>query len=677
MRELIDLETQYPELMSPDSPSQQVGAAAQLGLKLEKADELKKVHHKVPMISLANAFGDDEIRAWEERINRIIGEETFREYIFELKIDGLSFGLDYENGKLLRAGTRGNGRIGEEVTNNVMTIKTLPKQIKSTGALSVRGEVFISKDDFAKINQAQEKKGGMLYANPRNTASGSLRQLDPKITAERHLDAFLYGAFDFNTLVLADDLAGDPEDLTDLSYGTNSKFKTHSEYLDYLKDLGFKTNHAENTVCKTIDEVIDLYKQWQEKDSKGIAKKDKLQYVVDGAVVKVNQLALQKELGSTSKSPRWALALKFAAEEVETQIESIDFDVGRMGTITPVANLTPVQIAGTTVKRASLHNFDQVAKLDARVGDFVIIRKAGEIIPEVVSVNKAKRKDKINSSLAAFLDEVLPATRCPVCGSETEKEDVYIRCSNLAGCPAQIQRRIEHWCSKGAMNIDGVGPSLVEQLLDKGLIKNPLDLYTLKYDDLFNLERMAEKSANNALSSIEASRKRPFAKFLFALGIKHVGANVAELIADYIPDLETLKKECLENEGQELAKIDGLGPKIIESITQYFTSEQSKDFCERLFSNETKELLDIQKTERKVLSDKFTKQTFVITGTLSEPRSHFEKIIKDNGGKVSSSVSKKTAYVLAGESAGSKLDKANDLGVKVLSEEEFNSLLDA
>ncbi len=684
LRELIELEEAYPDLLTSDSPSQQVGGglfasadkelqdeAAQLGIKLEKADELKKLHHQVPMISLANAFGEDEIRAWEERINRIIGEETYREYIFELKIDGLSFSVDYENGKLVRSATRGNGRVGEEVTNNVMTIKTLPKEIELKEPFSVRGEVFISKKDFQRINKAQEAKGGMLYANPRNTASGSLRQLDPNITAERHLDAFIYSAFDFNTLVPAD---GDFKDLTEDAFDMHKNFKTHHESLEFLEKLGFKTNKKENKLCKTIDEVIELYQNWQVEDVNGSRKKDTLGYAVDGAVVKVNQISLQKELGSTSKSPRWALALKFAAEEVETQIESISLDVGRTGAITPVANLTPVQIAGTTVKRASLHNFDQVERLGARVGDFVKVRKAGEIIPEVISVNEAKRKEKINSDLKDYHKEIKAPSKCPKCSSETEREDVALRCTNLSTCPAQVQRRIEHWCSKAAMNIDGVGPSLVEQLLENKLIENPLDLYSLTYDNFLDLERMAEKSAKNAVDSIEASKSRPFSRLLYALGIRHVGANVAELISNYFSDLESLRKECLENEGAELTKVDGLGPKIVESISKYFNDKSSKPIVDKLIK-EGKSFLDIKSEKKKKVSDKFSGMTFVITGTLSKPRSHYESLIKENGGKASSSISKKTSFLLAGESAGSKLDKAESLEVKILSEDDFTALL--
>lgn len=366
LRELIAIEAEHPELITADSPSQLVGS------RPAKSSGLKKAAHQVPMISLDNAFGEDEIRAWEERINRIIGEETFREYIFELKIDGLSVAVDYKDGKVINAASRGDGKLGELVTNNVLTIENLPKTIDSKDPLSVRGEVFINKSDFEKINEEQKKTGGMLYANPRNTASGSLRHLDPSIPKKRKLDVLIYGTFNFNAIkpLESREEAGKTEVLEE---AVEHKFPTHLENLEYLSQLGFKVNTKNNKLCKNIDEVIKLYYYW-------IEKKDSLDYAIDGAVVKVNQLALHKELGSTAKSPRWAIALKFPAEEVETQIESISMEVGRTGAITPVANLTAVQIAGTTVKRASMHNFDQVAKLDARVGDFVTIRDRKSVV---------------------------------------------------------------------------------------------------------------------------------------------------------------------------------------------------------------------------------------------------------------------------------------------------------
>jgi DNA ligase (NAD+) len=639
MQELLSLESEFPELVSKESPSQKAGASV-------ASTKFTKLQHKIPMSSLANAFGEDEIREWEDRVNRIIGEETFREYVFELKIDGLSIAVDYRDGKLFRSATRGDGKVGEDVTPNIMTITSLPKTLDYKGELSVRGEVFISKNEFEKINSAQIALNKPVYANPRNTAAGSLRQLDPSITASRNLDAFLYSLIPEQALASEDQMQL-------LSKETLPEFKTHYESLLYLDQLGFKTNKENNILCKNIDEVIALYYRWQDL-------KKSLDYEIDGAVVKINQLDLQRTLGSTAKAPRWAIALKFNAEIVETQIQSVVCEVGRLGTITPVANLEPVLLAGTTVKRATLHNFDQIARLSVRVGDWVQVRKAGEIIPEIIAVKLERRTQDTQV--------INVPSACPVCGSELEKEDVSYRCINISGCPAQIQRRIEHWCSKKAMDISGVGPSLVAALLETGLIKTPLDLYSLKKEDLIPLERMAEKSAENAISSIQASRKRNFSRFLFALGIKHVGANVAELIAGYYADLFALEAEVL-NGGEAILKIDGLGPKILESLRDYFSSEAFGSIKSSL--SRDLGLLEIQSETAKQLGDKLSGLSFVITGTLKESRSYYEKLIKENGGKVSSSVSKKTSYLLCGADPGSKYDKAESLGVPVIDEEKF------
>lgn len=639
MQELIELETQYPELISPDSPSQYAGTDTE-------SSKFTKVKHLVPMISLANAFGEQDIREWEERINRIIEDEVDRNYVFEPKIDGLSIAIDYLDGKLLRAVTRGDGKIGEDVTENIKTIRTLPQTIKHRGPISIRGEVFINKLDFEAINREQEERGHPTYANPRNTASGSLRQLDPQVTASRRLDAFFYNLFDKNCLE-----GGSDNRSSDLS------FSTHSEGLRRLDELGFKTNKNNNIVCQNINEVISLYNSW-------IEKRHQLDYEIDGAVVKINQIDLQTTLGSTAKSPRWAIALKFPAEIAETELQSVELEVGRLGTITPVANLAPVKLAGTTVKRASLHNFDQIERLQVQIGDFVQVRKAGEIIPEIIGVNLSKRPR--NSSV------IKAPESCPTCGSEVVQIDVGYFCTNIGGCPAQVQRRIEHWCSKGAMDISGVGPALVAALLDNKLISNPLDLYELSIDDLTPLERIGKKSAQNAINSIEASRHRPFPKFLFALGIKHIGINVAELIASYFPDINALEKAALE-EPEAITRIDGLGPKIALSLAEFFASDSYKAIKARLANNP--DLLKIENTGSKKLSDKLADKTFVITGTLSQSRSHYEDLIKENGGKVSSSVSAKTSYLLCGEDAGSKYDKALALGVPIISEEDFVRLI--
>jgi DNA ligase (NAD+) len=637
IKELEEIEKNHPEFIREDSPTQYAGSK-------DFSSKFSKVEHSLPMISLANAFGEEEIRDWETRINRIIGEDIFREYVFELKIDGLSIAIDYKDGKLFKACTRGNGKVGEDVTENVRTIKTLPQVISHKEPISIRGEVFINKSDFEKINKEQEASGKTLYANPRNTAAGSLRQLDAEVTAKRKLDAFFYSLFPFNAL---------DSEIKNEEYS----YSTHFESLDLLKNYGFKTNLQNNTLCKNIEEVIELYRRFEEI-------RNTFDYDIDGAVVKVNQLDRQKTLGSTAKSPRWAIALKFKAEIVETQIESVSMELGRLGTITPTANLTAVKLGGSTVRRATLHNFDQIERLGVRVGDWVKIRKAGEIIPEIIEVNLDKR--------TSDTQEIAIPKICPVCASPVEQEDVSYRCVNIATCPAQIQRRIQHWCSKGAMDISGVGPALVATLLEEKLISYPLDLYKLKKEQIINLERMAEKSSQNAIDSIYESRTRSFSKLLFAFGIKHIGVNVAELVASFYPDMQSLEKEIKDHAGENLVKVDGLGPKIILSLQEFFSSEIYKKFENELKADPN--LLSIKSEEAKQLGDKFAGLTFVITGSLAESRSHYEKIIKENGGKVSSSVSKKTAYLLCGESAGSKLDKAEEFGVKIINEEEFAAL---
>ena len=650
IEELKVLEAEYPNLIEADSITKIIGSGFY-------QTSFTKTYHLEKMMSLDNAFGEEDIRDWEAKINRMIGEETPRQYVFELKIDGLSIAIDYRNGKLYRGATRGNGKVGEDVTANLMTIKSLPKKIPVELLVqqdfSIRGEVYLPKEDFKKINAEREKQSLDLYANPRNTASGALRQLDPKVTASRNLDAIFYNYFPYNNLGYAE---------TEKAKSSIASINEHYSSLEYLEKLGFHTNKEHNYLCNNIDQVIKLYKEWQEK-------KDTLDFEIDGAVVKVNQLDLQKTLGETSKAPRWATALKFSAEEALTRVISIDMEVGRTGAITPVANLEPVLLAGTTVKRATIHNFDQVDRLGVKVGDFVLVRKAGEIIPEIIKIEEDRRGQSINGETIELVDISRPG-HCPVCGTALEQEDTILRCPNIVGCAAQIQRRIEHWASKKAMDIAGLGPVVVEQLLVEKLIKNPFDLYKLKFDDLAPLERMAEKSVNNLLIALENSREMPFHRFLHALGIKHVGLNVSELIASVYPSLFELEKEVLGNHGVDLLKLDGLGEKILNSLKQFFESEiyaqVKQDYIDLGF--------DFKELVKRELSDKFAGLIFVITGTLSESRSYFEKIIKDNGGKVSSSVSKKTSYLLCGNEAGSKLSKAQDLGVKVLSEEKFREL---
>lgn len=618
--QLIKLEEAHPELIEPDSISKTIGAAIY-------KSSFHKLEHAIPMMSLANAFNEADILAWEERVNRIIGAETSRNYVFELKIDGLSISLEYKKGRLYRAATRGDGKIGEDVTPNVLTIKSLPKKVSLEEDFTIRGEVYLSKSEFHRANQERAFLGLDLYANPRNTASGALRQLDPKITAERNLNILCYG------------------------YYGKDESNSHYENLKKLQGLGFQTNHNSNVLCHNIQEVIELYSEWQ-------IKKDSLDIEIDGAVVKIDEIPLQRTLGETSKFPRWAIALKFNAEEALTKLISVDFEVGRTGIITPVANLEPVLLAGTTVKRASLHNFDQISRLGINIGDTVSIRKAGEIIPEIVSV--------INHT-ETQTQPIFRPELCPVCQTVLEQEDIALRCPNIAECEAQIQRRIEHWVSKNALDISGLGPALIEQLLSAGLVNIPTDLYKLNFSDLLKLERMAEKSATNVLNAIQESRSKPFHRFLHALGIKHIGLNVAQLIASISSNLEALENEVLVNHGKNLIRLDGVGEKILSSLNHYFHSELFKkiksDYCS----------LDLNFKEDSIrkLSNKFEGLSFVITGTLSKSRSFYEELIKNNGGKLSSSVSKKTNFLLCGTEAGSKLEKAKELAVKIISEDDF------
>lgn len=633
MKELIALEEENPELITADSPSQRVGTTP--------VSEFKKVKHKTALYSLDNAMNFDELKDWEEKMFRHLGDSNKNtlEYVCEMKIDGLAIALTYNNEVLSIGATRGDGETGEDISSNVKTIKSIPIVLnkKITGELEVRGEVFMPIKSFEKLNKEQEKKGEKIFANPRNAGSGSVRQYDSKITASRDLDTFSYSAV--------------WDDVSNLS---GKKPKTHWESLEFLKELGFKTNNT-SKLCKGLEEVQKYCDLWNEK-------RHELPYATDGVVIKVNNLALHEELGFTAKSPRWAIAYKYPPEEAKTKLLEITCEVGRTGALTPVANLEPVILAGTTVKRASLHNQDIIDSLDVRNEDIVTVRKAGEIIPEVIAVDKAKRKHKN----PAFK---IPK-KCPVCNSLVikDEDESAIRCINYE-CSAQIQRRIEHWCSRDAMDIDGVGGSLIEQLLKNDLIKDPIDLYFLEQDRIENLERMAEKSASNAITSIEKSKARELDRLIYALGIRHVGSTVAELLTTRFTSLEDLSNSTEE----KIVEIDGIGPKIAKSITEYFSSTY--------FSNIKKK---IEKANLKTKSEQVTTakdgiltgKSLVITGTLTNmPRKEAEKLIKSLGGKAGSSISKRTDYLVAGESPGSKLTKAKELGVKVLTEKEFLDLV--
>lgn len=625
MRELIELETKHPELITLDSPTQRIGASP--------VSEFKKVKHRTPLYSLDNAVNFEDLDEWQEKLFRVLGvENELIDYVCEMKIDGLAVALTYENGTLTLGATRGDGDVGEDITNNIRTIRSVPLVLneKVNGVLEARGEVYMPIKSFEKLNEEQKEKDEKTFANPRNAASGSVRQYDSKITAARDLEIFTYSGT----------WKGSP--------------KSHWKTLQEMQKLGFKTNKT-SKLCHGLEEVKKFCNSWYEK-------KHELTYAIDGVVVKVDDISLHGELGFTAKSPRWAIAYKYPPQVAKTKVLSITCDVGRTGVLTPVANLEPVLLAGTIVKRASLHNQDIIDELDVREGDFVTVRKAGEIIPEVTAIDKGKRHHK-------NLPYKLPK-KCPVCNSvvEREEEESAFRCVNY-DCPAQRQRRIEHWCSRDAMNVDGVGESIVEQLLKNKLINDPLDLYFLKHEQIEALERMAEKAAYNAVNSIQNSKKRSLDRLIYAFGIRHVGKTIAELLALRFNSLEDLSRASLE----ELKSIDGIGPRIAESIVEYFKNKSIKEMLAKIKKAGIKS--EVKKVKLK--DSKLIGKTLVITGTLeSMSRNKAEELIKDLGGRAASSVSKSTDYVVLGLEPGSKLKKAKELGVQILNEDQFKKLVE-
>ncbi|WP_371362277.1 DNA ligase [Sporomusa rhizae] len=625
LRQLIAIETAYPSLITPDSPSQRVGGAP--------AEGFERVAHLTPMLSLGNTFSGAELKAFDARVRSGLESDNV-EYVVELKIDGLAMNLVYENGRMVRGATRGDGTYGEDVSTNIRTIRSVPLVLHETDGmpplLEVRGEVYLPRREFDRLNKLREAAGEPLMANPRNAAAGSIRQLDPKITAERALDIFMHGL-------------GTEEGLG---------VTTHSAMLEKLQKLGFKIN-PNYRLFTSIDEVIEYCESWAEK-------RVDLPYDIDGLVIKVNKLSSQRALGSTAKDPRWAIAYKFPAEQAATIVEDIFVRVGRTGVLTPTAILRPVRLAGTTVSRATLHNADFIEEKDIRIGDTVIVHKAGEIIPEVVSVVTNRRTD----SAQPF---IMPTT-CPECGKPIVREsgEVAYKCVNVR-CPALLREGLIHFVSRDAMNIDGLGPAVIASLLDAGLVKDAADLYTLKPDDLAALERMGEKSAKNLVDAIAASKQAGLSRALFGLGIRYVGAKASAILAQRYGDIDNVAAAGVE----ELVTIDEIGPKIAESVASYFAEPENLAYIEKL------KAVGVKLTEERQtpVSQELAGKTFVLTGTLSMPRKEAENLIAACGGKVSSSVSKKTSYVVAGEEAGSKLDKANELGVPVLTEEEFRKLV--
>ncbi|MCG1011107.1 NAD-dependent DNA ligase LigA [Tepidanaerobacter sp. GT38] len=626
MRELIDLESQFPELIVPDSPTQRIGG--------EPLAAFKRVTHREPMISLADAFSEGDLRDFHRRVTSVVGDQV--EYVVELKIDGLAISLTYENGILVTAATRGDGLVGEDVTHNVKTIKSVPLRInppsgKFPSVIEVRGEIYLPKEGFKKLNEEREDMELVPFANPRNAAAGSIRQLDPKVAAKRPLSTFIYG----------------------IGYVEGIQFETHHEVLEFYKACGFRVNpHIK--LFNSFDDVIDYCMSWREK-------RDLLPYEIDGMVIKVNSLQFQKMLGSTAKNPRWAIAYKFPAEQKVSVIEDIIVSVGRTGILTPNAVLKPVNIAGSTVSRATLHNEDYIKEKDIRIGDSVIVQKAGDIIPEVVEVIKEKRTGSEK--------EFKMPHHCPECGAEVIRipgEAAY-RCTGVS-CPAQIRRSIIHFASRDAMDIRGLGPAVVSLLLSAGLVKDVSDIYFLKKEDLIPLERMGEKSADNLINAIQDSKKQPLSRLVYALGIPFIGSKASFLLAQAFGSMDKLKAATYD----ELIKIPEIGTKMAESIVTFFKQEQTNNLLERL-KNAGVNMEEQKRSEGIRLLENLT---FVLTGTLEKySRNEAKEIIESLGGRVTSSVSKKTDYVVVGKDPGSKYDKAVELGVKIIDENEFDKLI--
>lgn len=628
MRDLIELEEKYPQYVNVYSPTQRVG--------VEPVSQFSTVKHIAPMLSLANAFSTEELRAFDQRIKKLVSQKI--NYVVELKIDGLAVALVYENGIFIRGVTRGDGAIGEDITYNLRSIKTIPLKLfgkDMSSRIEVYGEVYMKKSDFKKLNEERMKKGENLFANPRNAAAGSARQLDPRITAQRHLDTFIYR----------------------ITFSQENKFKTHIEILDYLKKIGFKVNpHIK--LCQDIGEAINYCQEW-------IEKKEELDYEIDGMVIKVNSLKIREELGSTTRSPRWAIAYKFPAQQLSTKIQDIVVQVGRTGTLTPVAILNPVRISGSIVQRATLHNEDEIKRKDIRIGDVVLIQKAGEVIPEVVKVIKEKRTGKER--------EFIMPQQCPVCGAKVFRleNEVASRCNSL-GCSAQIKERIRHFASRNAMDIEGLGPAIIDQLVEKSFIKNISDLYFLKRSDLLSLERMGEKSVDNLLDAIEKSKEKSLGNLIYGLGIRYVGDHTSEVITRYYSTLDKLGKAKLE----ELIEINEIGPKIAESIILFFKEKKNIAIIQRLRSAGLNFKQEEEKTSEEKGARILTGKQFVLTGTLKDfTRSQAQEIISKLGGRVTGSVTKKTDYVIAGLEPGSKYQKAQELGVHIMNEEEFKKII--
>ncbi|CEQ13366.1 DNA ligase [[Clostridium] sordellii] len=623
MKELMKIETEHPELKREDSPSTRVGG--------KPLDKFNQVTHKIPMLSLSNAYSAQDLRDFDKRVREFVNKDV--EYVVEFKIDGLSVGLTYVDGVFKTGATRGNGVIGEDITQNLKTVKTIPLKIDDKEEIIVRGEVYISKENFEKINEQQEENGLQLFANPRNLAAGTLRQLDSKLTAKRPLDIFIFN----------------------LEYMQNEKFKTHSQSLEYLSNLGFKVS-PNFKICKTIEDVIEHIEYWT------INRSD-LSFEIDGMVIKVNDLEEREQMGYTAKSPRWAIAYKFPAEQKKTKLKDIIVEVGRTGTITPTAILEPVRLAGTVVARATLHNEDYINEKDIRIGDTVLVQKAGDIIPQVVEVIK---EDRTGDEIKFHMPE-----KCPVCHEPTVRleGEAAVKCINMS-CPAQIRRGIIHFASRDAMNIDGLGESIISLLLDNKIIKDVADLYYIKKEDIVNLERLGEKSATNLINAIEKSKNNDLYRLINGLGIKYIGVKGAKVLAKSFKSLDDIINSSIE----ELTNLEEFGEVMADSVVEFFKEDKNIVVINKL--KEVGVNILSSNSEDNGLANIFDKMKIVLTGTLPTlKRNDAKELIEARGGKATSSVSKSTTFVLAGEEAGSKLTKANELGVTVIDEAKFLELL--
>lgn len=625
LAKLKKLEQENPDLITPDSPTQRVGG---------RAEGFEPFTHNVPMMSLDNSYSIDELRKFDERCRKLADGRSF-EYVAELKIDGLSVALHYENGILVAGATRGDGLVGDDVLNNAKTIRSIPLGLKNSYSekMEVRGEVFMARSVFEEINSELEMQGEKKYANPRNFASGTFRQLDSSIVASRRLEMFPY----------------------DVLSGNQKAFETHWENFAWLDQQGFNVN-PNHRLCNSIEKVIEFCEEMLEK-------RDSFDYEIDGVVVKINSTQLQDEFGATSKAPRWAIAYKYPAMQATTRLNAISIQVGRTGALTPVANLQPVLLAGTTVSRASLHNEDEIKRLNLKIGDWVLIEKSGEIIPQVLKVIESKRT-------GTETDFEFPKN-CPVCGFDALRPDgeAVTRCTN-PDCPAKVKGRLGYFSMRKAMDIEGLGEVLIEQLVDGGFARNVADLYSLDLETLSNLERMAEKSATNVLDQIEASKQRGLQRFLFGLDIRHVGERYSKILSNHFRSIDKLAAASVE----ELDDIHEIGDAVAVSVYEFFKSEKNQEMIKRLKECGVKMEIDEQSSAG--LDENFIGKTFVLTGKLEQfTRDEAAKLIEERGGRASSSVSKKTDFVVAGTDAGSKLTKAENLGVRVLTEEEFVKLI--